>query len=133
MHMPKLSGAKTPFLVVVAALGLAGTPLLVAQDVSPSTQPGQQTQYDDQTLKSFASAYIKVNEIREAYTPFIEQTENPEMAAKYQRDANEAMVKAIQEQGLDMETYNALALAVANDPELSEKVKKLVERSQLNR
>lgn len=132
--MPERFKARTIVIIALAVLVLTGTSRLIAQDVSPTTpttptpKPDQQTQFSEETLKTFASAYVKVNEINEAYAPFIEQSVSPEQAMKYQQDASDAMIKAIEEEGMELETYNTVANAVANDPELGEKVKKLIEQ-----
>lgn len=38
---------------------------------------------------------------------------SPEQAMKYQQDASDAMIKAIEEEGMELETYNTVSTAVA--------------------
>lgn len=110
----------TLFTAILMIVGLVGMSLAVAQ-AEPS----------DQELKSFASAYLKVAAIQEAYAPRLESAQTAEQTMQLQQEASDAMVEAIEEEGLDVEAYNTVANAVTSDPELADRLRKIVERENL--
>lgn len=109
--------------LLVAAFSLA---LLLA---SPAY--GQQDDaLDQKTVDAFASAMVKVDEIRMVYTPQIENASTPEAANALQAEANELMIQAISGEGLDVPTYNAISQAMQQDDALRERVMKRVQAIQ---
>lgn len=71
--------------------------------------PAQQASYSDEQVDSFAQAVVKVQEIQADATLAQDQKQ-------------EAMVTAVQEAGLDPQTYNSMSQAAKADQELLERI-----------
>ncbi|KAF0807838.1 hypothetical protein A167_02813 [Alcanivorax sp. S71-1-4] len=121
-----------PLAIAIAAMGLgsmafadtAGTPQ------SPSPAPGAaQTQapaaaaeVSDQELEKFAEAHKKVEEIREKYVGEAQQADDPEKVAEVQMNMQQEMVEAVQDEDLDVGTYNRIAQMLPYDDNLRQRV-----------
>ncbi|WP_166254468.1 DUF4168 domain-containing protein [Marinobacter salicampi] len=114
--------------VTVSLAMLASAPAIAQQTQgSQQTQGNQQTQgaqanYDDKELKQFIDAQEDINEIREEYMGKIESTDSQEKAQSLQMEANEEMASAIDDAGLDIPTYNAIATAYNSQPEVRNRI-----------
>lgn len=130
---------KTPIATLLSALmtmGLASN--VYAGETAPQQQqppqgqgaaPAQEqvpTDFSDAELEKFASAQDELETIRQEYSGKLEKTEDPDKAASLQQEASEKMVTIVQDEGLDVETYSNIALAMQSDPELREKVEDMM-------
>ena len=120
--MPEFQNLRSRVLALLLVLGLA------ALGAAGSLQAQGAPSYDKKTLRAFATAMVKVEEVREVYTPQIGEAGNKEAAQRLQREANDLMVQAIREQGLDVPTYNQLAQAMQQDRDLRGRIMELVEQ-----
>ncbi len=134
----------------LTALALALAPAAMAQDpgAQPGQQPGQQPpaeqqqpmqeeapaveehSFSDSELEQFAQAFIEVEEVRNEYGPRLGEAEDMEAATEIQQEANEQMTSAIEDNGLTVETYNAIAQSTQADPELREQILEKVEATR---
>jgi hypothetical protein len=125
------------FAVFVGALALGATPLIQAQDNKTQQQqqqqqqqpPAQPSEFSEGQLKSFASAVLKVQAIRSKWQPQLQGAESTEKAQELQAQAGAEMVSALEEKGLTVETYNAIALAARDDSALADRIGKLMEQA----
>lgn len=92
----------------VAVAQDAGPPPPTASQPAPEA-PAAQQNYSDAQVDSFAQAVVKVQEIQADAT--IEQE------AK-----QTAMVAAVEDAGLDPQTYNSMSQAAQQDPQLLERI-----------
>lgn len=60
--------------------------------------------------------------MREQFSAQLQQAEDAEEAHKIQQQANDEMVGVIEDNGLSISDYNAIAEAMQDDPELRERV-----------
>lgn len=113
--------AAIPALTVLMLATAAG-----AQNAAPTSPtatqpapeaPATQQDYSDAQVDSFAKAVVKVQEIQGDAT--IEQE------AK-----QTAMVAAVEEAGLDPQTYNSMSQAAQQDPQLLERIQLAVAQRQ---
>ncbi|MFO7929773.1 MAG: DUF4168 domain-containing protein [Thermodesulfobacteriota bacterium] len=81
--------------------------------------------FEDSDLENFASAQGEVDEIRSEYSDELSGVEDTEKARELQDKYAEQMVDAIEEQGLDVQTYNDISMAMQNDSELREKIEEM--------
>lgn len=114
-----------PF-VLASTLGLMSLPLH-AQEEAP--HPGgmpppqqQQNNFSNENIEQFAEASKEVEELGNTYSTKIEQASSQDEASNLQQEANEKMVQAVQEAGLTIVTYNAIARAASQDPSLQRKI-----------
>jgi hypothetical protein len=134
-------------IMVVAAAGLSlpATGFAVAQDAMPAPtepqteqpqaqqtpagepmteQPAAQAQdYSDETLRSFAVAFLEVDAINKAYTPKLQQAATPEEQQQIQEEASQEMVNAVEgSDGISVQEYTSIMQAAQADPELAQKL-----------
>ncbi|MFW6080524.1 MAG: DUF4168 domain-containing protein [Desulfosalsimonas sp.] len=91
-------------------------------------QGGEQKTADDfkdSDLENFASAQSEVDEIRSEYSDELSGVEDTEKARELQDKYAEQMVDAIEEEGLDVQTYNDISMAMQNDSELRGKIEEM--------
>lgn len=136
---------------VFAAAALLFTSAAAAYDAGqqqPGQQPGQQPpeqqapmqqqqqpaaephSFSDSELEQFASAFVEVEEVRNEYGPRLGEADDMEAATEIQQEANELMTQAIEDSGLTVETYNAIAQSTQTDPELREQILGKVESAR---
>ena len=117
--------------VLAGALILALALPMPAQDTQPRQQqpPTQQFEPSQGQLESFASAALEVEQIRSKWLPRIQEAGNAEKAQEFQVQASAEMVHAVQDKGLTVETYRAIATAARDNPELAGRIVKLMEQA----
>ncbi len=116
------------FAALVLALGVSSA--LYANEnagTSQTEQSIQQSQPSASTLKEsnlekFAAVQKDLESIREEYSEKLGDVSDPSKATELQQEASQSMVKAVENTGLDVETYSQIAQALGNDPELRERV-----------
>lgn len=117
-------------LAAVAALGMAfgaasltGTSVTTQAAAQTAPAPGQAPAVDEDTLRSFAVATLEIQEISQAYQPQMEAAESQEQQQEIAQAANDEMVAAVEAvPGIDVESYNAIAEAAQNDPQMMQQI-----------
>jgi len=86
--------------------------------------PGEQqaADFDDEDIQTFAEVQPEIEEIREDYASQLQDADDPERAAELQNEAGQKMVDTVTDAGLEVETYNNIAIALQSDAELREDV-----------
>jgi hypothetical protein len=118
--------------VLAGVLTLAMALPMQAQDSKPQPQQPQQQQSElsQSQLESFASAVLQVREIRSRWQSRIQGADSAEKVKDLQTQATAEMVSAVEEKGLTVETYNAIATAARDNPELAGRIAKLMEQAR---
>jgi GTP1/Obg family GTP-binding protein len=94
-------------------------------------QQQQQTiDVSDQQLQQFADAQMEIAGIQQEFSGRLQEVEDPEKARELQREANEEMTTAVEEAGLDVESFNQIAMAIQNDPELQQQLTSMLQEQQ---
>lgn len=123
-------------LLLASPLAFAQAPAGGQQQQPPAQThqaPGGQataTDFSDQQLEQFADSYLDILDIQQDFTQRLEQTEQPEQAQQLQQEANQEMVQAIEDNGLDVQEYTEIARAMDTDPQLRQQVVELVTERQ---
>ena len=119
-------------VVLAGALILALALPMPAQDAQPPQQqpPPQQFEPSDNQVEAFASAALQVQQIRSKWQTRMQEADNAEKAQELQVQAATEMVSAVQERGLTVETYKAIATAARDNPDLAGRIVKLMEQSR---
>jgi hypothetical protein len=126
-----------PTVLVLSAV-LAGAFILTlalplqGQDSQPRQQqpPTQQLEPTQDQLESFVSAAFEVQQVRSKWQPRNQAADNAEQARELQVQASTEMVSAVQDKGLTVETYRAIAMAARDNPELASRITKLMEQAR---
>jgi hypothetical protein len=127
-----------PALLVLAigmavALARGGPPLAQeyqAQAQRPPTQqpPAQQPEFSQNQLKSFASAALQVQELRSKWQAKMQEAGSAEAASALQEQANTEIVQAVGDAGLTVESYNTIATAARDNPDLANRIASLMQQ-----
>jgi hypothetical protein len=116
--------------VLAGALILALALPLQAQDPQPRQPLPQQFEPSEDQLAAFASAARQVQQIRSKWQTQMQEADSAEKAQDLQVQAATEMVSAVQERGLTVETYKAIATAARDNPELAGRIVKLMEQAR---
>lgn len=112
---------------VTAALAFGGSALAQEEYQAPPPQP-ETIDVSNQQLERFAHAQVEIVDIRQDFSARLQKVEDSEKAHELQLAANEEMTKAVKGAGLDVKTYNEIAMAIQSDPELQGKLNELMEK-----
>jgi GTP1/Obg family GTP-binding protein len=104
------------------ALGLGSA---VSAQYEAAPEPGQ-TDVSQQELQQFAEAQVEISSIQQDFSARLQGVEDPEKAHALQIEANEKMTDAVEEAGLDVESFNRIAMAIQNDPELQQQLTEIL-------
>ncbi|MEP4370948.1 MAG: DUF4168 domain-containing protein, partial [Alloalcanivorax venustensis] len=84
---------------------------------------GDASDISDDEVKKFADAQAKVEEVKGEYQSQVQAaSEDPEKAMEVQREAQQEMVKAVKDTGLDVRKYNQIAQLAQYDTDLRERI-----------
>jgi hypothetical protein len=110
-------------LSVPAANAHAQSPQAQSPDAqTPSQEPSDQTpNVPDQKLDAAAAAIKQVVAVKDDYQQRLDAAE-PSDKKRIAEEANNALVKAVTDQGLAVEEYTSVLVAAQNDPEVREKI-----------
>ncbi|MEQ6888742.1 DUF4168 domain-containing protein [Halomonas sp. CS7] len=118
------------FSAALLSLGLAATQAQAQQDTaangadqSQATAPAQD--FSDAQLQQFADASKEIAVISQEYTKQLQSAEGDEAKQTVRQEANDEMVKAVQDSGLEVNTFNAIGQAIQQDPELMQRVQEM--------
>ena len=85
------------------------------EDVAPVVVPGER-------LEQFVDAQKTILDIQPQHTSKLESADDLQQSEQLRQQANKAMVVAVEEAGLNVESYNQIAMAVRSDPELQQQI-----------
>lgn len=123
--------------LIAASMGMGATAFAQQQPGNTPGQPGQPpapqaapaapaADFRDDDLEKFAEVQKPLQEIRTDYSERLQSTQQPEQAAKLQQEATDKMMEVIEDSGLEVATYNQIAVALQSNPELQAKVKSMM-------
>lgn len=96
---------------------------LFSQEVSQSEQEQEQdVELDDETLDKFVRASRKISSVQVDYSRKLEEAGDQEEKQKIQEEAQGKIMSALEKEGMELEKYNAVAMALKQKPKLQEKV-----------
>ncbi|WP_407294458.1 DUF4168 domain-containing protein [Stutzerimonas zhaodongensis] len=94
------------------------------QQVAPVMQASD---ISDKKLEKFADSLGEIMEIRQDFTAKLEEIGDPAEAQQLQQQANQQMMKTVEDNDLSIEEYNAINQAVQNNPQLRDKVISMIQ------
>ena len=113
------------FFAVAPALAQPG----YGDGAAARQQMGQQG-FGDATLQKFVAATAALGSIQDSFAQKLEGVQDQEEAMKIQRKMNENMVSAVQDEGLEVQTYNAIANQMGVNGELRDKVNSMLQEQR---
>lgn len=124
--------------VIMAAFLLVSLPAMAQSPYGTGEQEGtlgmEQSQpapkIDDQTLTNFAAAIIELGTIQNKFASRLHSVQDREKAMEIQQEMQEKVIAALQDEGLDVETYNAIAKQMNVDEDLRNKVNAEIQKQQ---
>jgi hypothetical protein len=106
---------------LLTAAWLLFVPAANSQTQVPPPDPSDQTSnIPDQKLDAAAAAIRQVARVKENYQQRIEAAA-PSDKERIADEANNALVKAVTDQGLSVEEYTSILVVAQNDPQVREK------------
>jgi hypothetical protein len=117
------------FLSSVLTLGTALSVRAQDDKAPPQQPPAPSAEFDRGQIESFASAALQVREVRSKWQARLQEADNADKAQELQTQASAEMKSAVEEKGLTVDTYNAIAKAAQENPELAERITKLMKES----
>ena len=134
MHCTEHHTIRTRLLhtLASAALSVAGLlllPVANAQMNPPQARPqAQSPSISDEKLNAAATAIRQVTTIHQSYESKIAAA-SPSDKQRLTIEANDAMAKAVTDQGLSVDEYNSIISTAHNDPAVREKLTQRMRRS----
>lgn len=123
---------KRTFVLSAVAAAMFSMPAL-AQDEDAQAYAQQQMEemasqpITDEQLEMFVVAIDHIERINNDFVEALEEVETQEEAQELQMNAQREMVESVEESGLTVEEYNAMAYRLQNDPEIQRKVEEMRE------
>lgn len=117
-------------LTALITAGFLASPMAMAQgeqQAQPMPQQQEAPEVSESQINAFVEAYIAVSEVREDYTARLQEAEDQEQAQQLQQEANDAMTAAIEDNGMSIEEYQEVAMAVNADADVREQVTTMLE------
>ena len=102
---------------------MAVSPVALASAQEAMPEAGPAAQVDGAVLDAFALAVVGVIEVRDDYSARFEAAETDADREAIAAEANEQMVAVIEAvEGMDLQTYLAIAQAAQSDAELNQRI-----------
>jgi C-terminal processing protease CtpA/Prc len=96
------------------------------QPAAPAAQSAQQSSdFSEDDVKKFAEVQPTIETIRKDYSQRLLDVNDPQQAAKLQTEAVQHMVDTVKA-GLEVETYNGIAIALQSDADLRMRVESMM-------
>ena len=114
-------------LKIVAAIFVAGFLILpVAKQGQAQESPKQQLNVSDTQLRAFATVYVEVEKIRQAYEPRLKEAKNAQEGKQIETEAVLKMQGALTKQGLTQESYTQIFEIARADEGLRKKLIEII-------
>jgi hypothetical protein len=116
-------------LVIAAFAGPSAAPTL-AQDKPSLQQSSKQTEIGDKELRAFAKSYLEFHKVRAEYEPALNRARDTQEQGKIEQEALAKFDKAVQSQGLTLESYFRMYQSVNANEQIREKALKFIEEER---
>jgi len=117
----------------VAQILFAGFLLVSSSKPALSQEPPkQQTNVDENQLRSFAKAYVELEKIQQSYEPRLQEAPSPQESTQIQQEAAKKIQEALTKQGLTQESVKQILEVARVDEGLRKKLLQMIveERSK---
>ncbi|RTR03882.1 DUF4168 domain-containing protein [Halomonas nitroreducens] len=121
------------FSAALLSAGLMGSMAHAQEDTAAAAEQApaeaQAQNFSDAQLQKFADASKEIAVISQDYTKQLQEAEGDEAQQEVRQEANDKMVEAVENSGLEVDTFNAIGQAIQQDPELMQRVQKMAQGS----
>jgi Domain of unknown function (DUF4168) len=114
-------------LGVAAAMLFVAAPDAMAQAQQPQ-EPMAPSDFSQQQIESFVDAATEVQRVQTDLDTKAQAAQNPEEVARLQQQAQQEASQAVEESGLTIDEYAAIAQAANEDPELYAQIVDLMQQ-----
>ena len=97
-----------------------------SKQVFSQNVPKQQTNVNDEQLKSFAKVYVQVEKIRQTYEPRVKEAPGPDEGKQIQQEAQSKFQEVLTKEGLSEENYTQIIEMARADDSLRKKVLQMI-------
>ena len=112
---------------ITGLLTLGATSHVMAYEAqSPMSAQQTQVEFAETDLQTFAAVQGDLDTVRAEYSARLEAASDQEQAAQLQQEASMMMIQAVEAAGMEVETYNEIALALQSDPALRDRVTEML-------
>lgn len=113
---------------LVAGTALTFSGMAVAQESAEMDAPLEMPSYEADQLDAWVAAFSEVVALRDRYAEPLQSAETQEQQAAIIEHANSEIFAAIKAvDGIDLETYEQIAMAAQTDAELAERLTRRIE------
>jgi len=106
-------------------------PVAIAQNAPPSPNlSAPESGITDQKLDAVAAAYERVSTLQRAYRQRLAEAGAPTEQERITNEANNALTKAVTDQGLSLHEYTSILQVAQNDQEIRAKILQRVHPSE---
>lgn len=129
--------SRNTLLAALLGLGLASglqaqeAPATEAQPSAESALPAlpeAATNFSDEDLQRFVDVQPELQSVRMDYASRLEQAEDADAAAQLQEEAGQEMVAVLEENEMDVDIYNQIAMAIQQDETLRTRLEQMLEQ-----
>lgn len=121
---PLLASLLLAFGVSTVAVAQSAPPQQAAPQAAE--QAPQSSDFSDEDVEKFAEVQPTIETIRQEYSKRLLDVNDPDQAARLQNEAVQRMVDTVNEIGLEVETYNGIAIALQSDADLRMRVESMM-------
>lgn len=124
---------KTFALSMVAGtllVAFAAVPVQAQQQPAPAPQQQDVPELGEETLETFAQAYLEVGEVRMELQNELQTTQDQEEANRIQQEANNRMQEVLESHGMTVQDYQQITQVLNSDPEQRQEFEATVEEIQ---
>lgn len=124
MSSPKTYSLVISVLFVLALSFSPGKGWGQQEEWAPERAQEQASQIDlsDSQILAFTKAHTRVEEIHKDYQEQLAAAQDPQQQQKIVQTANEKMISIIENEGLDVELYNAIVNEIPNNRALQSRI-----------
>lgn len=118
-----------PAALVAATLAFAA-PAVAIPDDRPMTTAAESAapKPDDGELSNFVAAFVRLMGVQHGYMMLMQDEQDPAKLEQIKNSAVADMTEAVEQDGLSVDRYNQIALAVRDSPELQGRVETILQQ-----
>jgi len=114
--------AKSLNFAHILAACLVAALLTLAVPAADAQTGGADHEFTQQEIQSFARASLEVDRLNEVWIPRLQQAETQVEAEALRSEAVSEIVEAIEAEGIELETYNAIIEEAQTNPDFAQEI-----------